>query len=107
MSWTICYSADARQDLMDIYEYIAYNFSAPDTASAQYTRIVKAIRSLEELPMRHRLCDIEVLRNQGVRLFPVDNYLILYIANTDTNTVNIARVIHSSRDIPKAFFSVE
>lgn len=59
MSWTVVYSAHARLDLRNIYEYIAYKLFAPDTASGQVGRIMKGIRSLEEMPLRYRLYDDE------------------------------------------------
>ncbi len=54
MSWDIVYTAQARQDLRDIYEYIAFELLAPENAAAQTQRIMKMIRSLEEMPMRHQ-----------------------------------------------------
>lgn len=55
MSWKIKYTKQARQDLRDVYEYIADSLLVPETASKQSDRIMKAIRSLEEMPMRYPL----------------------------------------------------
>ena len=101
MSWTIIYSDRARQDLRDIYEYIAYNLLAPETASNQTGRIMKRIRTLEEMPMRYRLYDDEPWHSQGLRFFPVDNYLIFYLPDEKENTVNIVRIMYGRRDINK------
>lgn len=101
MRWTIIYSDRARQDLRDIYEYIAYNLLAPETASNQTKRIMKKIRSLEEMPMRYRLYDDEPWHSQGLRFFPVDNYLILYLPDEEENTVNIVRIMYGRRDVNK------
>ena len=46
MSWNVVYTARAKQDLRNIYEYIAYNLLAPDTAAAQTQRIMKEIREI-------------------------------------------------------------
>ena len=35
MSWEIVYTAQARQDLHDIYEYVALELLAPETATGQ------------------------------------------------------------------------
>lgn len=45
------YSAEARQDLRDIYEYIAHELLTPEAAAGQTERIMKAARSLEQMPM--------------------------------------------------------
>ena len=49
---------------------------------------------------RHRLLAEEPWRSRGVRFLPVDNYLILYLPNEETETVTISRIIYGSRDIP-------
>ena len=53
MIYDVVYSAEARQDLRDIYEYIAYELLVPEIASGQVDRIMKAARSLEQMPMRY------------------------------------------------------
>ena len=99
MSWNVVYSARARQDLRDIYEYIAYELLVPETASGQTGRIMKQIRSLEEMPMRHRLYEDEPWHSQGLRFFPVDNYLVFYLPSEAENTVTVVRIMYGGRDI--------
>lgn len=53
MIFNVVYSSEARQDLRDVYEYIAYELLEPDIAAGQTNRIMKAARSLEQMPMRH------------------------------------------------------
>ena len=36
MIFYVAYSAEARQDLSDIYEYIAYELLVPETAAGQW-----------------------------------------------------------------------
>ena len=79
MIFHVAYSAEARQDLRDIYEYIAYELLVPETAAGQTERIMKAVRSLEQMPMRHRLYEEEPWHSQGLRVLPVDNYLVFYL----------------------------
>lgn len=101
MSSEVIYSARARQDLRNIYEYISYDLLVPETATRQTRRIMKEIRSLDEMPMRHRLYDDEPWHSQGVRFFPVDNYLVFYLPDETKNTVYIVRIIYSGREIKK------
>jgi toxin ParE1/3/4 len=101
MKWTVIYSAQARQDLRNIYEYIAYNLRVPETANRQTGRIMKEIRSLDEMPFRFKLYDEEPWHSQGIRILTVDNYFVIYQPNETENTVNVVRIIYSGRDISK------
>lgn len=98
MSWDIVYTAQARQDLRDIYEYIALELLALETATEQTQRIMKKIHSLGEMPMRHQLYGEEPWHSRGIRFLPVDNYLIFYLPEESRNTVNIVRIMYSGRD---------
>ncbi|MCM1569281.1 MAG: type II toxin-antitoxin system RelE/ParE family toxin [Roseburia sp.] len=69
MSWDIVYTARARQDLRDIYEYMALELLAPETATRQTQRIMKTIRSLEEIPMCHQLYEEEPWHSRGDPIF--------------------------------------
>lgn len=101
MSFEVEYTARARQDLRNIYEYIAYDLLASETAVRQTQRIMKEIGALNEMPMRYRLYDDEPWHSQGVRFFPVNNYLVFYMSDETKNTVHIVRIIYGGRDIKK------
>ena len=101
MSFAVQYAARARQDLRNIYAYIAYDLLAPEAAERQARRIMKEIEALHEMPMRYRLYDEEPWRSQGIRFFPVDKYLIFYLPDETQNTVNIVRIIYGGRDMQK------
>ena len=101
MIFNVVYSSEARQDLRDIYEYIAYELLEPDTAAGQTNRIMKAARSLEQMPMRHRLYEEEPWHSQGLRFLPVDNYLIFYLPDETNNIVNIIRIMYGGRDVKR------
>ena len=99
MRYQILYTAGAKRDLRGIYSYIAEELLVPDTAAGQVQRIMKEIRSLEEMPMRYRLYDDEPWHDLGLRFFPVDNYLVFYLPDENTNTVRIVRIMYGGRDI--------
>ena len=69
MRYQIFYTAGAKRDLRGIYSYIAEELLVPDTAAGQVQRIMKEIRSLEEMPMRYRLYDDEPWHGLGLRFF--------------------------------------
>lgn len=101
MIFDVSYSAEARQDLRDIYEYIAYELLAPEAAAGQTERIMKAAHSLEQMPMRHRLYEEEPWHCQGLRVLLVDNYLVFYLPDETSATVSIIRIMYGGRDINK------
>ena len=101
MIFNVVYSSEARQDLRDIYEYIAYELLEPDTAAGQTNRIMKAARSLEQMPMRYTRYEEEPWHSQGLRFLPVDNYLIFYLPDETNNIVNIIRIMYGGRDVKK------
>ncbi|MDY5496623.1 MAG: type II toxin-antitoxin system RelE/ParE family toxin [Anaerobutyricum sp.] len=101
MIFDVSYSAKARQDLRDIFEYIAYELLAPEAAAGQTEHIMKVARSLEQMPMRHRLYEEEPWRSQGLRVLPVDNYLVFYLPDETSATVSIIRIMYGGRDIDK------
>lgn len=99
MSWKVVYTARAKQDLRNIYEYIAYTLLAPDTAAAQTQRMMKEIRGLDEMPMRFRCYEQEPWHSKGLRSFPVGNYLVFYLPEEATKTVYIVSILYGGRDI--------
>lgn len=101
MNWKINYSAQSLDDLKSIYEYIAYRLLVPETASGQVKRIMKSIKSLDKMPMMYKVYDEEPWKSKKLRTFSVDNYLVLYLPQEDSQTVNIIRIIYGGRDIRK------
>lgn len=97
----IVYTFQARQDLRDIYEYIAYTLLVPDTAQKMTERILQGARTLEAMPERNPLYKEEPWHSQGVRFLPVKNYLIFYTINTAEDTISIARIMYGGRDISR------
>ncbi len=99
MSWNVNYTFHARKDIRNIYMYIANELLVPDTAVAQIRRIMDAIHKLEDMPLRFRLYKEEPWNSRGLRVLPVDNYLVLYLPDASANIVNIVRIIYGGRDI--------
>ena len=101
MIFNVLYSFRARQDLRDIYEYIAYELLEPGIAAGQVNRIMKAARSLEQMPMRCRCYEGEPWCKMGLRFLHVDNYLIFYLPDENNNIVNVIRIMYAGRDVTK------
>jgi toxin ParE1/3/4 len=101
LKYSIQYSEEAKQDIRDIYEYIAFELLAPDTAAQKYKSITEAVRELDEMPLRFPLYKDMSWSALGMRWFPVDSYLVFFFTNEDTKEVSIARIMYKGRDISK------
>ena len=99
MSFRIVMTDQAANDLRGIFEYIAYELKSVQIAEGQLDRLEKNILSLDTMPGRFRLYDKEPWRSRGLRIMPVDNYLVFYIPDTEKETVSIIRIMYGGRDI--------
>ena len=57
------------------------------------------ILSLDTMPERYRKYEKEPWKSRGLRVLPVDNYVVLYIPDCDKKVVTILRVMYTRRDI--------
>jgi toxin ParE1/3/4 len=96
--WKIVYTEHAERDLNSIYTYIAISLLNPELARKQIQRIMNAASKLDEMPFRFSLYDKEPWHSKGLRILPVDNYLVFYLTVKPLNTVAIVRIMYSRRD---------
>lgn len=101
MIFEIEISDQAEADLRGIFEYIAFTLLAPENASGQLDRLENGILSLEQYPMRHRAYEKEPWYSRGLRILPVDNYVVFYIPNEETKVVTVIRVMYGGRNVDK------
>ena len=101
MIFDIQISEQADKDLRGIYEYIAFELLSPENALGQLNRLETAINKLDHMPEKHHNYEREPWRGRGLRVFPVDNYLVFYIADTKNKVVTVIRVMYSGRDVDK------
>jgi toxin ParE1/3/4 len=97
--WKIVYSEHAEKDLRDIYEYIAVSLLEPGIARNLTKRIMNAIAKLDQIPLRHRLFEKEPWHSKGLRVLPVDNYIVFYLPVDALKTVVVVRIMYGGRDI--------
>jgi len=99
--WDVKYTNRADLDLQGIYEYIAFELKEPVTAKNQSHRIMDVVDTLDELPLRHRLYDKEPWHSRGLRVMPVDNFVVFYLPVESRNTVAIIRIMYGGRDVDR------
>ena len=99
MIYEVEVSEQADSDLRGIFEYLAFELQALENASGQLDRLEEQILSLDTIPERYRKYEKEPWKTRGLRVLPVDNYVILYIPDSDKKVVTILRVMYAGRDI--------
>lgn len=105
MIYNVVISEKAKTDLIEIYSYIAYNLLSPINGKNQLQRIRNNIVKLNEMPERFPLYPNEPWCHKGVRYMVTDNYVVFYVAEDESKTVTVLRVMYSGRDIDKVFES--
>ena len=84
-----------------IYEYIADVLIEPVVAEKQYSRIEKAVYSLDHMPERFRRYDKEPWRSRNLRVMPVDNYIVFYTVDNEKRVATAIRILYGRRDVEK------
>lgn len=99
MIYEVITTDQADADLRGIYEYIAFELLSPDNAAGQLERLEEHIVGLEKFPKKFRHYEKEPWRSRGLRVMPVDNYLVFYIPDKDAGIVTVIRVMYAGRDV--------
>lgn len=99
MIYEVEVSEQADSDLRGIFEYIAFELQSPENASGQLEHLEKQILGLDTMPERYRKYEKEPWKSRGLRVLPVDNFVVLYIPDSDKKVVTILRVMYAGQDI--------
>ena len=99
MIYEVTTTEQAESDLRGVFEYIAFELLSPENAKGQLERLEEHIMGLEILPEKFRAYEKEPWKNRGLRVMPVDNYLVFYIPDDETETVTVIRVLYNGRDV--------
>ncbi len=99
MKFRVELSERADRDLRNIFLYIAFDLNLPEYAERQLNRLWREIRLLDELQERYRRYEEEPWYSRGMRILPVDNYIVLYIPFPEEKVVHIVTVMYGGRDI--------
>jgi plasmid stabilization system protein ParE len=91
------FSPEARQDLIDIWDYIAQD--NPAAATRVVDAIEAAVKKLADMPrMGHQR---EELGNDALRVWCVHSHLIIY--DPEHRPLRVVRIVSGHRDIARIF----
>lgn len=96
--YVIRVTAQARQHLRLIRDYIALDLREPEIAKKLLELLQKEISTLSYMPFRVKLIEEKPWRDMGFRKIRVKNYYIYFWVNDDTQEINIIAVIYVRRD---------
>ena len=96
--WKIILTPEFKQEIREIHSYIANTLLVPETAAEQVDRIINAVESLADMPLRHTLYEKEPWHSRGLRRLPVDNFLVFYLPNQVTKEVVIFHAFYGGRN---------
>lgn len=93
--YKVVYLPTARQQLEDAVMYIAVDLCAPGAAMNLADEVDEAAQKLKEMPYRFPIYHSLYAMKHEIRFFPVKNYIVYYVIDEDTKTVEIWRILHS------------
>ncbi|HZK54318.1 MAG TPA: type II toxin-antitoxin system RelE/ParE family toxin [Desulfosporosinus sp.] len=96
--YEIIITPSTKNDLQEIFRYIASELLEPQTAIDLCDRIEREILKLDTMSDRHPLYGKEPWFSRGLRFFPVGNFLVFYITRESDCTVHVLRVMYSGRN---------
>ena len=105
MKYEIKITEKAETDIREIYNYIATELLAPETAANLLNKLEKNILELDFMPSKFRKYGSELWQSRGLRIMPVENFVVLYILDKKTKIVTIIRVMYGGRNIEKQLVS--
>ena len=101
MIYNVYLTEQARVDMRMLYEYIADTLMEPLIAEKQYTRIEKAVYSLDKMPERFRRYEKEPWKSRNLRVMPIDNFIAYYTVDNESRIVTVIRVMYGRRNTEK------
>ena len=88
----------AKDDIIDIGDYITYTLLEPDTSKKFIKGLRNSISQLLFFPHKFPLVQDSVLHNKGIRCMPYKNYYVFYEIAEIMQIVIVLRVGYNKRN---------
>ena len=88
----------AKDDIIDIGDYITYTLLEPDTSRKFIKGLRNSISQLKFLPYKFPLVQDDILQNQNIRCMPYKNYYIFYEVVEIMHVVIVLRIGYNRRN---------
>jgi toxin ParE1/3/4 len=97
MNLRVSLTEQAKRDLRDIYEYIAFTLLEPGVAKKLMHRILQKLGMLGESSGNYPVYQEEPWKTRGLRRINIGNYSGFYLVAK--NEVQVIRILYGGRDI--------
>ena len=88
----------AKNDIIDIGDYITYTLLEPDTSKNFIQGLRQSISQLKFFPYKFPLVQDDILKEQNIRCMPYKNYYIFYKILESMHIIIILRVGYHRRN---------
>ncbi|MCL2633462.1 MAG: type II toxin-antitoxin system RelE/ParE family toxin [Oscillospiraceae bacterium] len=99
MDFQYKYSPEAKTDLLGAIAYYIEEIEEPQISERLIKLMMKKVNLICENPYLYPKHHNEKLASLEIRFATVWDYLILYVPDDDTKTINILRIVHGKRDL--------
>ena len=99
MNYEVYISKVAKNDIVNIYNYIKINLMSPDSAINIVRKIEGSIKDLNFMPERFERIGLAGLEYKNIRKLIVKNYIVIYRVIKRDYRVEVLRVFYSKRNI--------
>ena len=99
--WNVTVTPEFGDDLRNIHAYVSNTLLEPAIAKNLIDRILKAVGSLAELPLRYPVYEKEPWKSRGLRKLSVGNYVVFYLTSEEAESVIVLHVFYAGRNIEK------
>ncbi len=97
IDYRIVFTERARDDLIDIGDYIAFTRAEPDISKRFIKDLKNSISQLRNFPYKFPIIQDEILRSKNIRCMPYKEQYVFYQVIESRQTVIIVRIGHRRR----------
>ena len=97
-AYKIYITESAENDLRDIVGYISFRLDAQTTVMNMMRTIKTALENLKTTALSYPLVRDDRLAAIGYRLISVKNYIVFYIVDEKSKTIDVDRILYGRRD---------
>ena len=88
----------AKEDLMDIGDYISFILLEPETSKKLIRGLRRSISQLHYFPRKFPIVDDYIIKYRKIHYMPYKKYFVFYAIDDDNKRVIVLRIGHKSRN---------
>lgn len=98
MDHKVIFSNKSIKDLEYIADYIKYVLKNPKAADDFIDKVYNKLSMIIDNPECRPLVSDNILHAKGIRIFKINNYLLIYKIDNINNIVYVIRILYKGRD---------